>query len=85
MKNLIFPFYLIFLLKVNFLTFAEEKKQTHSKVLLLTENSLSNDFKYYDKRFSNTLSARLADVKMGVITPDAIISGWRRTPSRQIS
>ncbi len=75
MKNLIFPFYLIFLLKVNFLTFAEEKKQTHSKVLLLTENSLSNDFKYYDKRFSNTLSARLADVKMGVITPDAIISG----------
>lgn len=75
MKNLIFPFYLIFLLKVNFLTFAEEKKQILSKVLLLTENSLSNDFKNYDKRFSNTLSARLADVKMGVITPEAIISG----------
>ena len=75
MKILTFPLYLVFLLKVTCLTIAEEKKHTHYKVLLLTENSLSNDFKNIDKRFSNALSARLADVKMGVITPDTITSG----------
>ena len=74
MKILTFPLYLVFLLKVTCLTIAEEKKHTHYKVLLLTENSLSNDFKNIDKRFSNALSARLADVKMGVITPDTITS-----------
>ena len=75
MKILTFPLCLVFLLKVTCLTIAEEKKHTHYKVLLLTENSLSNDFKNIDKRFSNALSARLADVKMGVITPDTITSG----------
>ena len=74
MKILTFPLYLVFLLKVTCLTIAEEKKHTHYKVLLLTENSLSNDFKNIDKRFSNALSARLADVKMGVIRPDTFLN-----------
>ena len=74
MKILTFPLYLVFLLKVTCLTIAEEKKHTHYKVLLLTENSLSNDFKNIDKRFSNALSARLADVKMGVIRPDTFFN-----------
>ena len=74
MKILTFPLYLVFLLKVTCLTIAEEKKLTHYKVLLLTENSLSNDFKNIDKRFSNALSARLADVKMGVIRPDTFLN-----------
>ena len=74
MKILTFPLYLVFLLKVTCLTIAEEKKHTHYKVLLLTENSLSNDFKNIDKRFSNELSARLADVKMGVIRPDTFLN-----------
>ena len=74
MKILTFPLYLVFLLKVTCLTIAEEKKHTHYKVLLLTENSQSNDFKNIDKRFSNALSARLADVKMGVIRPDTFLN-----------
>ena len=74
MKILTFPLFLAFLLKVTCLTIAEEKKHTHYKVLLLTENSLSNDFKNIDKRFSNALSARLADVKMGVIRPDTFLN-----------
>ena len=74
MKILTFPLYLVFLLKVTCLTIAEEKKHTHYKVLLLTENSLSNDFKNIDKSFSNALSARLADVKMGVIRPDNFLN-----------
>ena len=74
MKILTFPLYLVFLLKVTCLTIAEEKKHTHYKVLLLTENSLSNDFKNIDKRFSNALSARLADVKMGVIRSDTFLN-----------
>ena len=74
MKYVSFPFFLLILLKFSLLTFAEEKKHTHYKVLLLTENSLSNDFKNIDKRFSNALSARLADVKMGVIRPDTFLN-----------
>ena len=84
MKNLIFPFYLIFLLKVNLLTFAEEKKQILSKVLLLTENSLQKEFKNLDKRFSNALSARLADVRMGVITPYTITRGVNSNNQQKI-
>ena len=73
MKILTFPLYLVFLLKVTCLTIAEEKKYS-LKVLLLTENSLSEEFKNVDKSFSNALSARLADVRWFVITPETIIS-----------
>ena len=84
MKYLFFPFFFLILLKFSFLTFAEEKTHTHYKVLLLTENSLSNDFKNIDKRFSNALSARLADVKMGVITPNTTISGINSNDQQKV-
>ena len=84
MKILTFPLFLAFLLKVTVLTFAEEKKINHSKVLLLTENSLSEEFKNVDKRVSNALSARLADVRLGVITPETIISAINSNNQQKI-
>ena len=84
MKILTFPLFFAFLLKVTVLTFAEEKKINHSKVLLLTENSLSEEFKNVDKRVSNALSARLADVRLGVITPETIISGINSNKQQKI-
>ena len=67
----------VYFVKITFSTFAEEEKLTHSKVLLLTENSLNKEFTNLDEMFSNTLSARLSDVRMGVITPDIRTSGIR--------
>ena len=84
MKILTFPLFFAFLLKVTVLTFAEEKKINHSKVLLLTENSLSEEFKNIDKRVSNALSARLADVRLGVITPETITSGINSNNQQKI-
>ena len=72
MYNLILLLLSVILINVSSLTFAVEEKLSHSKVLLLTENSLQKEFKNLDKRFSNALSARLADVRMGVITPYTI-------------
>ena len=83
-ENFNLPLFSAFLLKVTVLTFAEEKKINHSKVLLLTENSLSEEFKNIDKRVSNALSARLADVRLGVITPETIISAINSNNQQKI-
>ena len=86
MFNLSLPLLSVLLIKVPFLIFAEEEKLTPSKVLLLTENSLKKEFKNLDldKRFSNKLSARLADVRMGIITPDTITSGINSNNEQKI-
>ena len=74
MYRLTLPLVLALLLKVSYSLFANENKQLHSKVLLITENKLNQNFLNADQRFSNTLSAKLADVRMGIITPDTITS-----------
>lgn len=74
MYRLTLPLVLALLLKVSYSLFANENKQLHSKVLLITENKLNQNFLNVDQRFSNTLSAKLADVRMGIITPDTITS-----------
>ena len=74
MYRLTLPLVLALLLKVSYSLFANENKQLHSKVLLITENKLNQNFLNVDQRFSNTLSAKLADFRMGIITPDTITS-----------
>ena len=84
MYNLILLLLSVILINVSPLTFAFEEKLSHSKVLLLTENSLQKEFKNLDKRFSNALSARLADVRMGVITPYTITRGVNSNNQQKI-
>ncbi|MEC7801875.1 MAG: hypothetical protein VX467_01750 [Verrucomicrobiota bacterium] len=84
MYNLILLLLSVILINVSSLTFAVEEKLSHSKVLLLTENSLQKEFKNLDKRFSNALSARLADVRMGVITPYTITRGVNSNNQQKI-
>ncbi len=84
MYNLILLLLSVILINVSSLTFAAEEKLSHSKVLLLTENSLKQEFKNLDKRFSNALSARLADVRMGVITPYTITRGVNSNNQQKI-
>ena len=84
MYNLILLLLSVILINVSSLTFAVEEKLSHSKVLLLTENSLKQEFKNLDKRFSNALSARLADVRMGVITPYTITRGVNSNNQQKI-
>ena len=84
MYNLILLLLSVILINVSSLTFAVEEKLSHSKVLLLTENSLQKEFKNLDKRFSNALSARLADVRMGVITPYTTTRGVNSNNQQKI-
>jgi hypothetical protein len=51
---------------------AEESQPTPAKVLLFTANNLLQSDKTIVERFSKTLSARLADARLGIMTPEMI-------------
>ncbi|HAD21427.1 MAG TPA: hypothetical protein DCF87_04855 [Opitutae bacterium] len=51
---------------------AEESQPTPVKVLLFTSNNLDQSDKILVERFSKTLTASLADTRLGIITPEMI-------------
>ena len=73
MYRLTLPLVLAFLLKVSYSLFANENKQLHSKVLLITENKLNQNFLNVDQSFPIPYLQNYR-YRMGIITPDTITS-----------
>lgn len=67
------PFFLaIYLSCAVYFVSAEESQPTPIKVLLFTSNNLDQSDKILVERFSKTLTASLADTRLGIITPEMI-------------
>lgn len=67
------PFFLaIYLACAVYFVSAEESQPKPAKVLLFTANNLLQSDKTIVERFSKTLSARLADARLGIMTPEMI-------------
>ena len=69
-----YTFFIITLLITNFSfwSFAQQEVSSPLKILLFAENNLKQNDSQITKRFSNALSASLADVRMRVISPEFI-------------
>ena len=61
---------------------AEESQPTPIKVLLFTANNLDQSDKMVVERFSKTLSANLADTRLGIITPEMITESISSSKNR---
>lgn len=69
-----YTFFIITLLITNFSfwSFAQQEVSSPLKILLFAENNLKQNDSQITKRFSNALSASLADVRMRVMSPEFI-------------